>query len=100
MKAFDVISYARDNEVAVEVMPLSPSEGIRLRLRDIFTAAQESATIRPGDLSGQDPEMQAAYIESRCDELLASIGKRKHEHSRRAAEQAHRNAIEDFFRGH
>ena len=95
---FDVISYARDNEVSVEIIPLSPSEGILIRLRDLYTAAQESTTIRPGDLANQAPAMRAVYIESRCDELLASIGKSKAEHDQRKKEGDHRRAIWDFFR--
>ena len=36
---FDVINYARDNDVAVEIIPQSPEDGIRIRIRDTRTAA-------------------------------------------------------------
>lgn len=93
---FDILSYARDNDVSVEVFPVADPDGYMIRIRDFKTAASESTTIRDCDLRGlAKPEV---YIEKRCDQLLAMIGKRKAAQKKREADQAHRNAIEDFFR--
>lgn len=93
---FDVISYACDNDVLVEVFKAYRIDGFVVRVSDPKSAARESAVIRWSELDGKDDK--AAYIETRCDAILAAIGKRKAEHTQREAEQAHRNAIEDFFR--
>lgn len=93
---FDIFGYAKDNEVSVEVYPVADPDGYMVRLRDFKTAATESTLIRESDLRGL--AKPGAYIESRCDQLITMIGKRKAEHDRRKKESVRRNAIWDFFR--
>ena len=72
---FDVINYARDNDVAVEIIPQSPEEGIRIRIRDTKTAAQESLLVTQKELDNS--ALPDVLIEKRCDCLMDMIGKRK-----------------------
>ena len=48
---FDVIRYAMENEVSMEVIPLGVGSGLRIRLRDNKSAAQESLAILPGEMA-------------------------------------------------
>ena len=95
---FDFINYARDNDVAVEIIPQSPEDGIRIRMRDTKTAAQESLLVTQKEL---DPStLPDVLIEKRCDLLLDMIGKRKSAYNRFAAEAERMREREAFFRDH
>ncbi len=93
---FDMIRYAVENEVSIEVYPSRGVDGFVIRLRDMKNAATESSVVRWHELQGI--ARKDLFIEDRCDRLLTSMGKRKAVQKQREAEQAHRNAIEDFFR--
>lgn len=93
---FDVIRYAMENEVSMEVIPLGVGSGLRIRLRDNKSAAQESLAILPGEMA--EAASPDALIESRCDRILAMIGKRKAGHEAWAEESRKRAQIENFFR--
>ena len=93
---FDVINYARDNDVAVEIIPQSPEDGIRIRMRDTKTAAQESLLVTQKELDHST--LPDVLIEKRCDLLLDMIGKRKSAYNRFAAEAERMREREAFFR--
>lgn len=93
---FDVIRYALENEVSVEIIPLGSGSGIRIRLRDIGSAAQESLAILPGEMA--EAVSPDGLVEGRCDVLLAMIGKRKASHEAWAEESRKRAQIENFYR--
>lgn len=93
---FDVINYARDNDVAVEIIPQSPEEGIRIRIRDTKTAAQESLLVTQKELDNST--LPDVHIEKRCDCLMDMIGKRKRAYNQYAAEAARMREREAFFR--
>lgn len=93
---FDVINYARDNDVAIEIIPQDPEEGIRIRVRDTKTAAQESLLVTQKELDKST--LPDVLIEKRCDRLLDMIGKSRKALDQLAAEAARMREREAFFR--
>lgn len=93
---FDVISYALDNEVSIEIIPMGPEEGFRIRMRDIRNAAQESLLVSQVEyLKATLPDV---LIEQRCDRLLELIGKKKRSFTQYAEASARMREREAFFR--